>query len=97
MTPKPTYDELYQKVKALESKIVLARHSLTHSNDEIHTRLDHPEAFADIITADKKMVSIFKYVEHIASTLQPLLISYYYIEKKIALCETLIKIIIFRI
>ncbi len=75
MTPKPSYDELHQKVKALESKILLARHSLTHSNDEIHTRLDHPEAFTDIITTDKKMVSIFKYVEHIASTLQPVLVT----------------------
>ena len=75
MTPKPSYDELHQKVKALESKILLARHSLTHSDGEMHTRLDHPEAFADIITTDKKMISIFKYVEHIAPTLQPVLIT----------------------
>ena len=75
MTPKPSYDELYQKVKASESKTVLATHALPHFNDEIHTRLDHPEAFADIITSDKKMVSIFKYVEHIAPTSQPVLIT----------------------
>lgn len=75
MTPKTSYDELHQKVKALESKILLTRHFLTHSNDEIQTRLDHPEAFADIITTDKKMISIFKYVEHIASTSQPVLIT----------------------
>ena len=54
MTPKPSYDELYQKVKASESKTVLATHALPHFNDEIHTRLDHPEAFADIIQATKK-------------------------------------------
>jgi len=53
----------------------LDRYALTHFNNEIHTRLDHPEVFADIITNDKKMVSIFKYMEHIAPTSEPVLIT----------------------
>ena len=36
--------------------------------------LEHPSAFRDIITQDKKMLSIFQYVESIAGTSQPVLI-----------------------
>ncbi len=37
--------------------------------------LEHPEAFSDIITSNKKMLALFKYVETIASTSQPVLIT----------------------
>ncbi len=36
--------------------------------------LEHPEAFQDIITKDKKMFSIFQYIESIAGSSQPVLI-----------------------
>ena len=37
--------------------------------------LQHPEAFSEIITNNNKMLSLFKYVETIASTSQPVLIT----------------------
>ena len=37
--------------------------------------LDRPEVFAGIITDNKKMLSLFKYIETIASTSQPVLIT----------------------
>ncbi len=37
--------------------------------------LEHPEAFAEIITQNEKMKSIFRYVESIACTIQPVLIT----------------------
>jgi DNA-binding NtrC family response regulator len=45
----------------------LKQHILSHA-------LEKPEAFAAIITRDKKMLSIFQYVESIARTSQPVLI-----------------------
>jgi DNA-binding NtrC family response regulator len=40
----------------------------------LHDDLEHPEAFREIITGNKKMLTIFHYVESIASTSQPVLI-----------------------
>jgi DNA-binding NtrC family response regulator len=37
--------------------------------------LDHPEAFSEIITVNKTMHSIFQYIESIASSSQPILIT----------------------
>ena len=37
-------------------------------------RLEHPEAFSEIITQNKDMISIMRYVESIAKTAQPVLI-----------------------
>jgi DNA-binding NtrC family response regulator len=37
-------------------------------------RLQHPEAFAAIVTEDPKMLSVFRYVESVAATSQPVLI-----------------------
>ncbi len=37
--------------------------------------LDHPDAFAAIVTGDKKMRSLFQYVEVVAGTRQPILIT----------------------
>jgi len=75
MKPKSSDEGSQRNVKELASKMGLDRYALTHFNNEIHTRLDHPEVFADIITNDKKMVSIFKYMEHIAPTSEPVLIT----------------------
>ena len=41
----------------------------------LHDRLEHPEAFSSIVTADKGMRSIFQYIEAIASGSQPILIT----------------------
>jgi DNA-binding NtrC family response regulator len=37
--------------------------------------LEHPEAFAEILTADRGMQSIFKYIESVAGSSQPILIT----------------------
>ena len=41
----------------------------------IDRTLEHPEAFAEIITQNEKMKSIFRYIESIAGTIQPVLIT----------------------
>jgi DNA-binding NtrC family response regulator len=41
----------------------------------LHDRLEHPEVFSDIITADKGMRSIFQYIEAIAASSQPILVT----------------------
>jgi len=41
----------------------------------LSTRLEHPEAFAEIVTGSERMRSIFKYVEAVAPGMQPVLIT----------------------
>ncbi len=41
----------------------------------LSSTLEHPEAFAGIISNNKKMLSLFKYIETIAGTSQPVLIT----------------------
>ena len=41
----------------------------------LYDRLEHPEAFAAIVTADKGMRSIFQYVEAVAVSSQPILVT----------------------
>jgi DNA-binding NtrC family response regulator len=41
----------------------------------LNDTLEHPEAFAHIVTADKGMRSVFQYLESVALTQQPILIS----------------------
>ncbi len=41
----------------------------------LHDTLEHPEAFAPIVTCSKAMRSIFQYIEAIAHTAQPVLIT----------------------
>ena len=53
---------------------------LRHENDQLkehflQDKLDHPEAFSTITTANKAMRSIFQYMEAIANTCEPVLIS----------------------
>ncbi|PXX96522.1 sigma-54-dependent transcriptional regulator [Halomonas sp. LBP4] len=52
---------------------------LRQENQELRKRflndtLEHPEAFAHIVTADKGMRSVFQYLESVAPTSQPILI-----------------------
>lgn len=41
----------------------------------LYDKLDHPEAFVEIITDDKSMRSIFQYIESVARSPQPVLIT----------------------
>ncbi|MBU5614754.1 sigma-54-dependent transcriptional regulator [Geomonas azotofigens] len=44
-------------------------------NRFLYDRLEHPEAFGDIVTGDKGMRSIFQYVEAVALSSQPILVT----------------------
>lgn len=44
-------------------------------NRFLYDRLEHPEAFRDIVTGDKGMRSIFQYVEAVAVSSQPILVT----------------------
>lgn len=55
------YSELYRENIALKERLQ-------------ETGLKHPEKFEDIITQSAKMISLFNYIESIASTSQPVLI-----------------------
>ncbi|GFO64060.1 sigma-54 dependent transcriptional regulator [Geomonas paludis] len=44
-------------------------------NRFLYDRLEHPEAFRDIVTGDKGMRSIFQYVEAVALSSQPILVT----------------------
>ncbi len=46
-----------------------------YSKDEIEGRIKKPEAFAEIITNSKEMLAIFLYIESIAHTSLPVLIT----------------------
>ena len=53
---------------------------LQRENSEMRSRvlsdkLEYPEAFADILTVDKSMFSIFRYIEAVAKSNQPILIT----------------------
>ncbi len=53
----------------------LKRENLALQECILSDTLEHPEAFASIITNNKKMLSLFKYIETIAATSQPVLIT----------------------
>jgi len=53
----------------------LMRENLALKKCILSDRIEHPEAFSAIITQNKKMLSIFKYIETIAPTSQPVLIT----------------------
>lgn len=53
----------------------LRRENILLTENFLDKRLTHPEAFSEIITNDEKMLSIFKYIESIAVTSQPVLIT----------------------
>lgn len=57
------------EMKALSSELSSLKNYLLTDN------LDHPDAFAGIVTGNKKMRAIFQYVEVIAGSRQPVLIS----------------------
>jgi len=53
----------------------LKRQNLTLVNRFLDDRLLHPEAFADIVTRNDKMLSLFKYMEAVAVSEEPVLIT----------------------
>ncbi|MGD2090535.1 MAG: sigma-54 dependent transcriptional regulator [Candidatus Aminicenantes bacterium] len=53
----------------------LKRENLTLKNRILADRLEQPQAFSDIITRNDKMISIFKYMEAVASSKDPVLIT----------------------
>ena len=53
----------------------LKRENLTLKNRILADRLEQPQAFSDIVTGNDKMISIFKYMEAVASSENPVLIT----------------------
>lgn len=70
-------DEQDRLIEGIKRAIRLQE--LRHENQELRRRflndtLEHPEAFARLITDDKGMRSVFQYLESVAPSSQPLLI-----------------------
>jgi len=53
----------------------LQRENLEMRRRILYDRLEHPEAFSAIVTGDKGMRSIFQYVEAVAASSQPILVT----------------------
>ncbi|HEY5512649.1 MAG TPA: sigma-54 dependent transcriptional regulator [Geomonas sp.] len=53
----------------------LQRENLEMGRRILYDRLEHPEAFSAIITGDPGMRSIFKYIEAVAASSQPILVT----------------------
>ena len=53
----------------------LQRESLEVTDRLLSGELSHPEAFADIVTRDRAMLTLFAYVEAVAASPQPLLVT----------------------
>jgi len=60
--------------KALQLN-VLSRENATLRDYLLNDSLEHPEAFKDILTVSKKMRAVFQYIEVIAASEQPVLIT----------------------
>lgn len=72
---KPVEEErLVAAVHRALSFIELKRENFALKQHILTDTLENPEAFVNIITASKKMLSIFQYIESIAHTTQPVLI-----------------------
>lgn len=67
-------DRLITAVNRAVSFQELRRENQSLRRHVLHEDLDHPEAFARIITGNEKMLALFRYVESIAITSQPVLI-----------------------
>ena len=77
MTEKSELDFLHQQLFKYAEDIARLREELKtgYSKDEIEDRIKKPEAFAEIITNSKEMLSVFIYIESIAQSSQPVLIT----------------------
>jgi len=77
MTEKSELDFLHQQLFKYGKDIARLYEELKtgYSKDAIEDRIKKPEAFAEIITNSKEMLSIFIYIESIAQSSQPVLIT----------------------
>jgi len=68
-------ERLIQGVQRAIRMIDLQRENREFCSRVLDDRLAHPEAFSQIITQDKAMLSIFRYLEAISGSSQPVLIT----------------------
>lgn len=68
-------DRLITAVNRALSFQELRRENQSLRRHMLRNNLDHPEVFDKIITSNQKMLTIFQYVESIATTSQPVLVS----------------------
>ncbi len=68
-------ERLIQGIHRAIRMIDLQRENTEMKSRILSDRLEHAEAFADILTADRAMLSIFRYIEAVAGSSQPILIT----------------------
>jgi DNA-binding NtrC family response regulator len=68
-------DQLLSGVRRAVEVSDLRRQNLLLARGVLSRELDHPEAFASIVTGNPGMHALFKYIEVISSTRQPVLIT----------------------
>lgn len=68
-------DRLVTSVKRAIELRDLKRENVALKEHILSESLDQPDAFSDIITQNSKMISIFHYIESIAQTSQPILLT----------------------
>ncbi|OQY19255.1 MAG: two-component system response regulator [Desulfobacteraceae bacterium 4572_35.1] len=68
-------DQLLDRVHRAVHIADLERENLALNRGLLNKNLQHPEAFAEILSQDSGMHSIFQYVESVAATRRPILIS----------------------
>lgn len=68
-------DRLVSGVRRAIQAIELRIENQTMRNHFLSGTLEHPEAFADIITCDKNMRLVFQYLESVAHSTQPLFVT----------------------
>ncbi|WP_183354132.1 sigma-54-dependent transcriptional regulator [Geomonas silvestris] len=68
-------ERLVQGVQRAIRMIELQRENREIQSRFLSDRLDHPEVFADIVTVDPAMRSIFRYIEAVSKSSQPVLIT----------------------
>jgi transcriptional regulator with PAS, ATPase and Fis domain len=75
MARESTYEELKQKIKELEQRKAPFENPMRHSKNEMESRVENTKTFAKIVTNNEAMLSIFQYIDSIAHTSQPVLIT----------------------
>ncbi len=77
MTEKSELNFLHQQLFKYAEDIACLYEELKtgYSKDELEDKIKKPEAFAENITSNKEMLTIFLYIESIAQTSQPVLIT----------------------
>jgi DNA-binding NtrC family response regulator len=68
-------ERLVQGVQRAIRMVELQRENREIKSRFLSNRLDHPEAFSDIVTGDPSMRSIFRYIEAVSKSSQPVLIT----------------------